>query len=97
MATVKTNAVPLYRGKPLIRSGNGLYYGDPSQKYIASLQVLSTKPFQDLMLSDKISVQILSTDEALHTSQRVLKRIEKNGLYNALAIASIWLDRALAK
>ncbi|MEG1773824.1 MAG: hypothetical protein RR320_03105 [Oscillospiraceae bacterium] len=93
----KEKLLPLYREKPLVRSGNVLYYGDPSKPYIAMLQVLSTKPFEDLTLSDKISVQILSTDETLHTSQRVIKRTEKNGLYNALAIAGIWLDRQLAK
>lgn len=92
----KTKAYPTYRGKPLVRNGNVLYYGDPQQSYIAMLQVITTKPFEDTTLSDKISVQIVSTDESLHTSQRVIKRTEKNGLYSALVIASIWLDRALA-
>ena len=93
----KSKAFPTYKGKPLVRSGNVLYYGDPEQSYIAMLQIITTKPFEDMSISDKVSVQILSTDESLHTSQRVIKRTEKNGLYSALAIASIWLDRALAK
>lgn len=93
----KAKAYPTYKGKPLIRSGNVLYYGDPEQSFIAMLQVITNKPFEDITISDKVSVQILSTDETLHTSQRVVKRTEKNGLYSALAIASIWLDRALAK
>lgn len=96
MAASKSKAYPTYKGKPLVRSGNVLYYGDPAQRCIAMLQILSTKTVGDLTLADKISVQILSTDETLHTSQRVLKRTEKNGLYNALAISSIWLDRSLA-
>jgi hypothetical protein len=95
--TAKVHDFPTYRGKPLVRSGNVLYYGDPAEKYIAMMQVLSSKDFSDLTLSDRVSVQILSTDEAVHTSQRVIKRTEKNGLYSALLIASIWLDRALRK
>ena len=95
--SAKTSPMLNYKGKPLVRSGNVLYYGDPTQKYIAMLQVLSNIEKNDMSLSDKISVQILSTDESLHTSQRVLKRVEKNGLYTALNIASIWLERALAK
>ena len=96
MATSKKNIMPMFKGKPLVRSGNVLYYGDPSENYIAMMQVLTTKEFSDTTSSDRVSVQILSTDESLHTSQRVLKRTEKNGLYEALAIASIWLERALS-
>jgi len=95
MATSQKKANTLYKGKPLVRCGNVLYYGDPAEPYIAMLQVLSTKPFEDMTLSDKVSVQILSTDESVHISRRVVKRTEKNGLYTALNIASIWLERTL--
>lgn len=88
--------LPTFKGKPLVRSGNVLYYGDPSEKYIAMMQVLTNKSLEDVTLSDRVSVQILSTDETLHTSQRVLKRTEKDGLYKALTIATIWLERALS-
>jgi hypothetical protein len=95
LAAEKTK-MSTYKGKPLVRSGNVLYYGDPEQEYIAMLQILSQKDFMDMTVAEKVSVQILSTDETLHTSRRVLKRTEKVGLYNALLIASIWLERALA-
>ena len=95
MSEAKKQTLPAFKGKPLVRSGNVLYYGDPSEKYIAMMQVLTNKSFEDVTLSDRVSVQILSTDETLHTSQRVIKRTEKNGLYKALTIATIWLERAL--
>ncbi|MDF3005109.1 MAG: hypothetical protein K0S22_1581 [Oscillospiraceae bacterium] len=95
MSEAKKQTLPTFKGKPLVRSGNVLYYGDPSEKYIAMMQVLTNKSFEDVTLSDRVSVQILSTDETLHTSQRVIKRTEKNGLYKALTIATIWLERAL--
>ena len=94
--SAKKQNLPAYKGKPLVRSGNVLYYGDPSEKYIAMLQVLSTKEVDDLSIADRVSVQILSTDDTLHTSQRVVKRTEKQGLYTALNIATIWLDRQLS-
>ena len=96
MSDAKKQTLPTFRGKPLVRSGNVLYYGDPSEKYIAMMQVLTNKSLEDVTLSDRVSVQILSTDETLHTSQRVLKRTEKDGLYKALTIATIWLERALS-
>lgn len=95
MSEAKKQTLPTFKGKPLVRSGNVLYYGDPSEKYIAMMQVLTNKSFEDVTLSDRVSVQILSTDETIHTSQRVIKRTEKNGLYKALTIATIWLERAL--
>ncbi len=95
MSEAKKQTLPMFKGKPLVRSGNVLYYGDPSEKYIAMMQVLTNKSFEDVTLSDRVSVQILSTDETLHTSQRVIKRTEKTGLYKALTIATIWLERAL--
>ena len=95
MAAPKKKDVSMYKGKPLVRSGNVLYYGDPAAPYIAMLQVLSTKSFEDMTLSDKVSVQILSTDESIPMMRRVVKRTEKNGLYTALNIASIWLERTL--
>jgi len=96
LSDAKKQTLPTFKGKPLVRSGNVLYYGDPSEKYIAMMQVLTNKGFEDVTLSDRVSVQILSTDETLHTSQRVVKRTEKNGLYKALTIATIWLERALS-
>ncbi len=91
------NNLPAFKGKPLVRSGNTLYYGYPSDKCIAMLQVLSNKNLADVELADKVTVQIILTDENVHTSNRIIKKTEKNGLYNALNIASIWLDRALAE
>lgn len=96
MAEPKGKALSLYKGKPLVRSGNVIYYGNPGDPFIAMLQVISNQTFEDIELSDKVSVQILSTDESLHTSQRVVKRTEKAGLYPAILIASIWLERQLA-
>jgi len=49
-----------------------------------------------MTVADKIQVQLLSTDEELRMSERILKKSEKHGLYNAMDIGSIWLERALS-
>ena len=46
-------------------------------------------------ISDRVLVQILSTDESLPPMKRIIKKAEKKGIYQALNIASIWLDRSL--
>ncbi len=50
-----------------------------------------------MQVADKVSVQILATDPDLRPRERVAKKTEKTGLYEALSIASIWLDRILAE
>ena len=85
----------MYKGKPLVRSGNTLYYGDMSEKCVVMLQILSTKTVKDLTVADKVQVQLMSTDPALRMKARLLKKSEKTGLYNALDIGAIWLARAL--
>lgn len=96
MAATKKQELPSYKGKPLVRSGNILYYGDPAEKYIAMMQIISTEQLEDITLANRVSVQIISTDDSVLSSQRIVKKTEKNGLYNALNIASIWLERQLA-
>ena len=32
-----------YKGRPLVRGGNTIYYGNMSDEYVCMLQILSTK------------------------------------------------------
>ena len=42
------------------------------------------------------AVQLQLTDPELKSRDRVVKKTEKDGLYNAMDVAAVWLDRALA-
>ena len=86
----------MYKGKPLVRSGNTLYYGDMSDPYVILMQIASTQPGYDMDMAQKISIQLLATDTNLRPTDRIIRKSEKIGLYNALDIGSIWLDRALS-
>lgn len=86
-----------YKGRPLVRSGNTIYYGDMGDKYVAMLQILSEADFDGETLPTKVSVQIWSTDEELRPRDRVVKKTEKNNLFDAMNIASIWLERQLGR
>lgn len=86
----------MYKGHPLRRVDNLIYYGTMAEKYIIMMQVLSTKKVQDLDVATKISVQLQLTDPDLKSRDRILKKSEKDSLYAAMDISSIWLDRALS-
>ena len=94
---MSTETLPLYyKGHPLRRKGNLIYYGTMAEKYIIMLQVLSTKQQGDLPMADKVSVQLQLTDPDLKSRDRVVKKSEKDSLYAAMDVACVWLDRALS-
>lgn len=85
-----------YKGHPLQRKGNIIYYGSFLDKYIIMLQVMETKKEKDLEVASKVSVQLQLTDASLKTRDRIVKKTEKDGLYAAMDVATVWLDRALS-
>ena len=89
-----TNALE-YKGHPLRRKDNLIYFGDMSDKYIVQLQIMDTKKVKDLDVATRVSVQLQLTDPDIRTKDRVVKKSEKDNLYAAMDLASIWLDRAL--
>ena len=94
MAT--TNIPLLYKGRPLRRKDNLIYYGTMAEKYIIMLQVLESKKMGDLDVASRVSVQLQLTDPDLKSRDRVVKKTEKDSLYTAMDVAAVWLERALA-
>ncbi len=98
MATKKEQKEFLtYKNRPLVRSGNTLYYGSMSDKYVVMFQILTTKDLGGLSVADKVSVQLINTDPDVRPHDRIAQKTEKKGLHNAMDIGSIWLERALAE
>ncbi len=87
----------VYKGHPLRRLDNLIYYGSMADKYIIMMQVMETRKVQDLDVASKVSVQLMLTDPAIKSRDRVVKKSEKQSLYSAMDIAAVWLDRALAQ
>ena len=89
--------IPLsYKGHPLRRKDNLIYYGSMADKYIVMLQVMDTKKVDDLDVATKVAVQLQLTDPDLKSRDRVVKKTEKDSLYAAMDVASVWLERMLA-
>ena len=86
-----------YKGRPLRRKDDLLYFGSMADKYIIQMQILETKKVKDLDVATKVSVQLQLTDPDVKSRDRVVKKTEKESLYSAIDVASVWLERALAQ
>ena len=96
-ATGKNSVLPLtYKGRPLIRKDAIIYYGSMTDKYIIMLQVLSAEQKEGYSLSGHVSVQLQYTAPEISSKDRVVKSAERDGLYDAMELGSIWLERALS-
>ena len=88
--------VLMYKGHPLMRKDNMVYYGSMADSHIVMLQILETKKVGDTDIATKVSVQLQLTDPNARSRDRVVKKSEKDGLYTALDFGCVWLERALA-
>lgn len=86
----------VYRGHPLRRVDNLIYYGSMADKYIIMMQVLDTEPLKDINLAKRVSIQLQQTAPNLKSRDRVLRSTEKGSMAEAMEFASIWLERALS-
>ena len=85
-----------YKGHPLMRKDNLIYYGSMADSHIIMLQVLESKKQGDMDIATRVSVQLQLTDPAAKSRDRIVKKSEKPGLYAALDVGCVWLERALA-
>ena len=97
MAENKQAELLSYKGRPLIRKDNILYYGNISDEHIVILNVLGSEKVEDISVAKKVSVALMLTDQSLKPTEQIAKTSEKPDLYQALDLGSAWLDRAEKK
>lgn len=90
------NNVLMYKGHPLMRKDDLIYYGSMADSHIVMLQILEKKMVGDTEIASRVSVQLQLTDPSVKSRERVVKKSEKAGLYTALDFGCVWLERALA-
>lgn len=81
-----------YRGFPLIRSGNTIFYGSGGDEFAARLTIRDYKTINDLEVPNKILVQLIPR------SMENMKKARKGeflGLYESLDTAHVWLTEAI--
>ena len=84
----------VYKGHPLRRVGNFIYYGSMADEYIILMQTLDARKEKDLDVATRVSIQLQYTDPD-QTREQVVKKSQKESLYTAMDLAFVWLTSAL--
>ncbi len=81
-----------YNGKPLLRCGNEIMYGNPEDKYVVIFRLEDCEPLEDLQIAKRVIIE-LKTNEG--PKSQLLRQAERDGLYKAFDLGIFWLDQAL--
>lgn len=81
-----------YMGKPLVRSGDEIYYGNMNESHIVKFTILS-KDAEGT--PNKINIKLLKSNTELSEKDRIAKESTKNTMFEALDVGFVWLDRSL--
>lgn len=85
-----------YKGYPLVRKGNDMYYGFMNEDYVVMLQAEAPQEVDGIAVSQKVKFYQMSTDDKLNPIEAIVKNGERPSLYEALDVAYTWLTKANA-
>jgi hypothetical protein len=85
---VSENEYLEYKGRPLVRQGDELFYGDMTDKFYIFMLIMTKKEVGDNEIPDKVMVQLCESSSKNPKEQKIL-----NGLKEAFEFADAWLDR----
>ncbi len=79
-----------YKGRPLVRQGDDIYYGDLSDKYHVYMMIMKEKssPKGAEAVPETVMVQLLDSATKAPEKQQIT-----NGLAEAFEFAEAWLTR----
>lgn len=82
-----------YKGKPLVREGDTICYGDMNDKCVLILEILSYKKEDGKELPDNIFIQVVDSKNQTN----ILRQGSEKGLFEAFDLGLIWLEHELKK
>ena len=79
-----------YKGRPLVRQGNEIFYGDLSDKYYIYMMIMSENETDKGAVPERIMIQLLdsATKMPADNKQKIVK-----GFTEAFEFADAWLAR----
>jgi len=93
---VKKNETIFYKGFPLRRKDDFLYYGRVADGYIVQLQILKSEEKQGLNIPTLVSVQLQNTAPGVTPKDVIVRDAKRTSLFEAVDLAEIWLSKQVA-
>ena len=87
----------MYKGYPLVRNKDTIYYGNMADNYVVMMQILEKTKVGSMDVASKVKIYQMATDEKLKPNEAIVKTSEKSSLYEALDIAYVWLTRTASE
>ena len=85
---VEANEFLEYKGRPLVRQGDDIFYGDMSEKFYIYMMVMSEKETPSGDLPEQIMVQLCESSTKIPKNQKIVV-----GFKEAFEFADAWLER----
>ena len=85
---VEANEFLEYKGRPLVRQGDDIYYGDLSETYYIYMMIMTEKDVDGNTVPDKIMVQLCESATKIPKNQKIVV-----GFKEAFEFADAWLER----
>ena len=77
-----------YKGKPLVRQEDEIFYGDLSEKFYIYMMIMNEKDASGCTIPDKIMVQLCDSETKRPSNQKIV-----TGFKEAFEFADAWLER----
>ncbi len=81
----------LYKERPLVKSGETMYYGYAEDGYIVMLKELDTTEENGETIPNNMALTLMKTSSDL-SNISIEKTAQKQGLASSLEMADIWLS-----
>lgn len=82
-----------YKGKLLARKGNIIYYGNPEDNYIVMMNITNSNNENGFDITSKVTISLQTNTGG--AKEKIIKKVEREGMFKALDIAEFWLFDAL--
>lgn len=80
-----------YKGLPLVRKGNQLYFGNMYDEFVVWIEIKGTQKVGNVDVANSVMIRKMATDPTLPPNEAIVKTAKKDSLYEALDIACAWL------
>ncbi len=84
----------MYRGLPLVRNKDTLYYGNMYDPYVVMLQIMGKEKQNGIEVAKSVQLYKMATDEKLSPIEAIVKKGQRNSLYEAVDMAYVWLMKS---